>query len=117
MRGRHMNNARRKEIQKLIVDLQNLSFHSERNTLMIIQESLISLYIEEQVAFENLPYSLQQSVRGKESIASQGYIKTALDVIENFLKISNVPASADKTSSYNVNEMVPNIISLLEKAL
>ena len=62
-----MNKARRKEIQKIIKDIENL---------------VHSILSEEQVAFDNMPENLQGSYRGQESEDAQGSLESAIDAIE-----------------------------------
>lgn len=62
-----MNKARRKEIQKIIKDIENL-VHSTLS--------------EEQVAFDNMPENLQGSWRGTESEDAQGSLESAIDALE-----------------------------------
>ena len=62
-----MNKARRKEIQKIIKDIENL---------------VHSILSEEQVAFDNMPENLQGSWRGTESEDAQGNLESAIDALE-----------------------------------
>lgn len=62
-----MNKARRKEIQKIIKDIENL---------------VHSILSEEQVAFDNMPENLQGSYRGQESEDAQGSLESAIDALE-----------------------------------
>lgn len=62
-----MNKARRKEIQKIIKDIENL-VHSTLS--------------EEQEAFDNMPENLQGSWRGTESEDAQGSLESAIDALE-----------------------------------
>ena len=61
-----MNKARRKEIQKIIKDIENL---------------VHSILSEEQVAFDNMPENLQGSYRGQESEDAQGSLESAIDAL------------------------------------
>lgn len=62
-----MNKTRRKEIQKIIKDIENL---------------VHSILSEEQVAFDNMPENLQGSWRGTESEDAQGSLESAIDALE-----------------------------------
>lgn len=62
-----MNKARRKEIQKIIKDIENL---------------VHGILSEEQVAFDNMPENLQGSYRGQESEDAQGSLESAIDALE-----------------------------------
>lgn len=62
-----MNKARRKEIQKIIKDIENL---------------VHSILSEEQEAFDNMPENLQGSYRGQESEDAQGSLESAIDALE-----------------------------------
>ena len=62
-----MNKARRKEIQKIIKDIENL---------------VHSILSEEQVAFDNMPENLQGSYQGQESEDAQGSLESAIDALE-----------------------------------
>ena len=62
-----MNKARRKEIQKIIKDIENL---------------VHSILSEEQVAFDNMPENLQGSYLGQESEDAQGSLESAIDALE-----------------------------------
>ena len=62
-----MNKARRKEIQKIIKDIENL---------------VHSILSEEQDAFDNMPENLQSSWRGTESEDAQGSLESAIDALE-----------------------------------
>ena len=62
-----MNKARRKEIQKIIKDIENL---------------VHSILSEEQVAFDNMTENIQGSWRGTESEDAQGSLESAIDALE-----------------------------------
>lgn len=62
-----MNKARRKEIQKVI-----------RNIETLIQ----CILSEEQESFDNMPENLQGSWRGTESEDAQGSLESAIDALE-----------------------------------
>lgn len=62
-----MNKARRKEIQKVIRDIETL---------------VQSILGEEQEAFDNMPENLQGSWRGTESEDAQGSLESAIDALE-----------------------------------
>ena len=62
-----MNNKRRKEIQKAIIDIED-----------IVQKILD----EEEEAFENMPENLQESERGEISQNAQDCLSDAIDALE-----------------------------------
>lgn len=62
-----MNKTRRKEIQKIIKDIENL---------------VHNILSEEQEAFDNMPENLQGSYRGQESEDAQGSLESAIDALE-----------------------------------
>ena len=68
-----MNNKRRKEISKIV------------STLEDVRDRLSEVVDEEQIAFDNMPESIQGSDRGCESEEAIGYLSDALDSVESAL--------------------------------
>ena len=69
-----MNNKRRKEISKIV------------STLEDVRDRLSEVVDEEQIAFDNMPESIQGSDRGCESEEAIGYLSDALDSVESALE-------------------------------
>ena len=63
-----MNNARRKEIQKVIMKIEDL-----------VQDILSA----EQEAFNNMPESLQESGNGMNSMDAQDNLEAVIDALED----------------------------------
>ncbi|QXN71757.1 hypothetical protein RCMCDREAMY_89 [Rhodobacter phage RcMcDreamy] len=70
-----MNNARRKEIEKIVKALEDIDVESH-------SEQLESVRDEEQEAFNNMPESLQQGERGQASEAAIEALQEAFDALE-----------------------------------
>lgn len=70
-----MNNARRKEIEKIIKALGEIDFESQI-------EKVDSVRDEEQDAFDNMPESLQQGERGSTSEAAIEALEEAIEALE-----------------------------------
>lgn len=68
-----MNNKRRKEISKIV------------STLEDVRDRLSEVVDEEQIAFDNMPESIQGSDRGCDSEEAIGYLSDALDSVESAL--------------------------------
>ena len=68
-----MNNKRRKEISKIVSILED------------VRDRLSEVVDEEQIAFDNMPESIQGSDRGCESEEAIGYLSDALDSVESAL--------------------------------
>lgn len=68
-----MNNKRRKEISKIV------------STLEDVRDRLSEVVDEEQIAFDNMPESIQGSERGCDSEEAIGYLSDALDSVESAL--------------------------------
>lgn len=62
-----MNAKRRKEIEKIISSLENVS------------ERITALYEEESEAYENLPESIQDSERGDNMLAASEALENAME--------------------------------------
>lgn len=69
-----MNNKRRKEISKIV------------STLEDVRDRLSEVVDEEQIAFDNMPESIQGSDRGCDSEEAIGYLSDALDSVESALE-------------------------------
>ena len=69
-----MNNKRRKEISKIV------------STLEDVRDRLSEVVDEEQIAFDNMPESIQGSDRGCNSEEAIGYLSDALDSVESALE-------------------------------
>lgn len=68
-----MNNARRKEIEKITADLE------------AIKERIEALQEEEQDAFDNLPESIQYGERGDKMQSAIDNLESAADYIQDCL--------------------------------
>ena len=68
-----MNNARRKEIEKITADLE------------AIKERIEALQEEEQDAFDNLPESIQYGERGDKMQSAIDNLEYAADKIQDWL--------------------------------
>ena len=68
-----MNNKRRREISKIV------------STLEDVRDRLSEVVDEEQIAFDNMPESIQGSDRGCDSEEAIGYLSDALDSVESAL--------------------------------
>lgn len=69
-----MNNKRRKEISKIVATLED------------VRDRLSEVVDEEQIAFDNMPESIQGSDRGCDSEEAIGYLSDALDSVQSALE-------------------------------
>lgn len=74
-----MNNARRKEIQKLSTDLADL-----QGKIQDIANQLESIKDEEQEYYENMPESLQGGDKGDRAQEAVSSMEDALAMLEDF---------------------------------
>lgn len=74
-----MNKQRRKEISECIKELE------------ILNDKLIDIKDDEQMAFDSLPENLQGSMKGEEMEESIEYMENALEYIDNVLdELNNI---------------------------
>lgn len=81
-----MNNKRRKEISKIITELENLEIR------------LNSVLYEEEDAYDNMPDNLKGSMRGEES-------EEAIDVMNNADSVLNDAINNLKEAIENLEEI------------
>ena len=81
-----MNKARRKRITIVIRDLESIR---DYNFIESIKDEIEDILWEEQDAYDNMPESLQYSMRGEESSDAIDSLQEAVDALDEATNIFN----------------------------
>lgn len=85
-----MNKSRRKRIAVAIRDLKKTTKHNFiDNYIDFIKDEIEDILWEENDAYDNIPESLQYSVRGEESSEAIDNLQEAVDLLEEAIDIIN----------------------------
>lgn len=85
-----MNKSRRKRIAVAIRDLEKTIKHNFiDNYIDFIKDEIEDILWEENDAYDNMPESLQYSVRGEESSEAIDNLQEAVDLLEEAIDIIN----------------------------
>ena len=85
-----MNKSRRKRIAVAIRDLKKTTKHNFiDNYIDFIKDEIEDILWEENDAYDNMPESLQYSVRGEESSEAIDNLQEAIDLLEEAINLIN----------------------------
>lgn len=85
-----MNKSRRKRIAVAIRDLKKTTKHNFiDNYIDFIKDEIEDILWEENDAYDNMPESLQYSVRGEESSEAIDNLQEAVDLLEEAINLIN----------------------------
>lgn len=99
-----MNKARRKELAKVI---RELNVVQDKGGLYLIISDLENIKDDEQYAYDSIPENLQYSTRAEESEMAIGYMDSALDLLNELYDMDEF----DKNS-----ELIQEAIDSIENA-
>ena len=80
-----MNNQRRRELNRIATAMESVSMPVDIEKLEGIKSDIESVLWDEEFAFENMPESLQYSMRGEASQEAQDNMNEAIDLIDEFI--------------------------------
>ena len=80
-----MNNQRRRELNRIVTDMESVSMPVDVEELEGIKSDIESVLWDEESAFENMPENLQYSMRGEASQEAQDNMNEAIDLIDEFI--------------------------------
>ena len=80
-----MNNQRRRELNRIVTAMESVSMPVNIEELEGIKSDIESVLWDEEFAFENMPESLQYSIRGEMSQEAQDNMSEAIDAIDEFI--------------------------------
>lgn len=87
-----MNNARRKELDKIKYELdkikENISEHS-LDDLESLKDALSDVLLDEEFAYDNMPENLKNSMRGQESEEAIEYIDEAFSTLDSIKELND----------------------------
>ena len=85
-----MNKSRRKRIAVAIRDLKKTTKHNFiDNYIDFIKDEIEDILWEENDAYDNMPESLQYSIRGEESSEAIDNLQEAVDLLEEAINLIN----------------------------
>lgn len=80
-----MNNQRRRELNRIVTAMENVSMPVDIDELEGIKSDIESVLWDEEFAFESMPENLQYSMRGEASQEAQDNMNEAIDLIDEFI--------------------------------
>lgn len=80
-----MNNQRRRELNRIVTVMENVSMPVDIDELEGIKSDIESVLWDEEFAFESMPENLQYSMRGEASQEAQDNLNEAIDLIDEFI--------------------------------
>lgn len=100
-----MNKSRRKRIAVAIRDLKKTTKHNFiDNYIDFIKDEIEDILWEENDAYDNMPESLQYSVRGEESSEAIDNLQEAVDALDEAIDILNEIDGIDNDEDYEETE-------------
>lgn len=80
-----MNNQRRRELNRIVTAMENISMPVDIDELEGIKSDIESVLWDEEFAFESMPENLQYSMRGEASQEAQDNMNEAINLIDEFI--------------------------------
>lgn len=131
-----MNNQRRRELNRIATAMESVSMPVDIEELEGIKSDIESILWDEESAFENMPESLQYSMRGEASQEAQDNMNEAIDLIDEFIsdyedyeidQIHDEPAEDDEDEGEDyedveseiedrLQDLIGEVVSYLETA-
>lgn len=127
-----MNNQRRRELNRIVTAMENVSMPVDIDKLEGIKSDIESVLWDEEFAFESMPENLQYSMRGEASQEAQDNMNEAIDVIDEFIsdyedyevdKIHDDPDGEDEDEEDieseiedRLQELISEVVDYLEMA-
>lgn len=129
-----MNNQRRRELNRIVTAIESVSMPVDIEKLEGIKSDIESVLWDEEFAFENMPESLQYSMRGEASQEAQDNMNEAIDLIDEFIsdyedyeidQIHDEPVEGDEDEDFEdveseiedrLQDLISEVVSYLETA-
>lgn len=127
-----MNNQRRKKLANIVVAMENVFMPVDIDELESIRSDIEMVLMDEEMAFDSMPESLQYSMRGEASQEAQDNMNEAIDLIDEFIndyedykvdKIHDDPDEEDEDEEDieseiedRLQELISEVVDYLEMA-
>ena len=107
-----MNNQRRKQLNNISARIGRIAVPADIDELESIKSEIEDVLWDEQMAFDNMPESLQDSMRGEMSQDAQSNMEDAISRIEDF--IADYENEADNEETEDRDQMEKNEAELAQ---
>ena len=107
-----MNNQRRKRLNNISVRIGRIAVPADIDELESIKSEIEDVLWDEQMAFDNMPESLQDSMRGEMSQDAQSNMEDAISRIDDF--IADYENEADNEETEDRDQMEKNEAELAQ---
>ena len=98
-----MNNQRRKQLNNIYARIGRITVPADIDELENIKSEIEDVLWDEQVAFDNMPESLQDSMRGEMSQDAQSNMEDAISRIDEF--IADYESEADDRETEDKDQL------------
>ena len=98
-----MNNQRRKQLNNIAARIGRITVPADIDELESIKSEIEDVLWDEQMAFDNMPESLQDSMRGEMSQDAQSNMEDAISRIDDF--IADYENEADNVETEDRNQL------------
>ena len=110
-----MNNQRRKQLNNIAVRIGRFTVPVDIDELESIKSEIEDVLWDEQMAFDNMPESLQDSMRGEMSQDAQSNMEDASSRIEDFVADYENEADTEETEDKNqLEEEEAELVQMIE---
>ena len=107
-----MNNQRRKQLNNIAARIGRFTVPFDIDELESIKSEIEDVLWDEQMAFDNMPESLQDSMRGEMSQDAQSNMEDAISRIDDF--IADYENEADNEETEDRDQMEKNEAELAQ---
>lgn len=107
-----MNNQRRKQLNNISARIGRIAVPADIDELESIKSEIEDVLWDEQMAFDNMPESLQDSMRGEMSQDAQSNMEDAISRIDDF--IADYENEADNEETEDRDQMEKNEAELAQ---
>ena len=107
-----MNNQRRKQLNNISARIGRIAVPADIDELESIKSEIEDVLWDEQMAFDNMPESLQDSMRGEMSQDAQSNMEDAISRIDDF--IADYENEADNEETEDSDQMEKNEAELAQ---
>lgn len=123
-----MNNQRRKQLNNISARIGRIAVPADIDELESIKSEIEDVLWDEQMAFDNMPESLQDSMRGEMSQDAQSNMEDAISRIDDFIADYENEADNEETEDGNqlekkeaelaqmIEDMIDDVTSSLDEA-
>ena len=123
-----MNNQRRKQLNNISARIGRIAVPADIDELESIKSEIEDVLWDEQMAFDNMPESLQDSMRGEMSQDAQSNMEDAISRIDDFIADYENEADNEETEDRDqmekkeaelaqmIEDMIDDVTSSLDEA-